>query len=223
MKKMLCILVFATLLPGAAAAQELTVSERYSYAMGARLGEMLKGQGIGQLDSKAFARAIDDVLAGRPLRLTDTEMREAMVAQQRVFAEQRAQRARDNLSAGRRFLSRNATSPGVTVFPSGLQYEVIAQGSGEQATVEDTVRVHYHGTLIDGTVFDSSVERGTPAEFSLARVVPGFREAISNMRVGDHWRVFVPSELAYGESGAGSDIAPNSALIFEIELLEIVR
>ena len=107
--------------------------------------------------------------------------------------------------------------------PSGLQYQVLAQGDGVQANAQAVVRVHYHGTRIDGSVFDSSVERGEPAQFSLAAVVPGFREAISNMRVGDHWRVFLPSSLAYGEQGTGADIGPNEVLIFEIQLLEVVR
>lgn len=211
---------------GLLAAQEpapVTIPERYSYTMGVRLGQLLKGQGIAQLDINAFAAAIDDVLSGRPLRLSDDEMRAAVAAQQRVFAEQREQRAQANLQAGQDFLAKNAGRSDIVVQPSGLQYEVLAQGSGEPAGVQDTVRVHYHGTRIDGSVFDSSVERGEPAQFSLAAVVPGFREAISNMRVGDHWRVFLPSMLAYGERGAGSDIGPNEVLIFEIQLLEVVR
>jgi FKBP-type peptidyl-prolyl cis-trans isomerase FklB len=222
MKKILILVCLASLASGLQAA-ELSVSERYSYAMGVRLGELLQSQGISDLDSDAFAAAIDDVLNNRPLRLSDQEMRDAVIAQREAFAAQRAQRAQENLEAGRAFLARNASRPGVTVLPSGLQFEVLAQGNGAQPAETDTVRVHYHGSLIDGTVFDSSVERGTPAEFRLAGVVPGFREAISNMRVGDKWRVYLPSELGYGERGAGADISPNSALIFEIELLDIVR
>lgn len=201
----------------------LSVSERYSYAMGVRLGQLLKQQGIEQLDSKAFAAAIDDVLNDYPLRLSDAEMREAVAEQQKVFAEQRAARAEARLQAGQTFLAQNAGKPGVVVLPSGLQYQVLKSGSGEQPGQQDTVRVHYHGTLIDGTVFDSSVERGEPVEFPLAGVVPGFSEALANMHVGDHWRVFLPSGLAYGERGAGSDIGPNEALTFEIQLLGIVR
>jgi FKBP-type peptidyl-prolyl cis-trans isomerase FklB len=222
MKKILILVCLASLASGLHAA-ELSVSERYSYAMGVRLGELLQSQGISDLDSDAFAAAIDDVLNNRPLRLSDQEMRDAVIAQREAFAAQREQRAQENLEAGRAFLARNASRPGVTVLPSGLQFEVLAQGNGVQPTEADTVRVHYHGSLIDGTVFDSSVDRGTPAEFPLAGVVPGFREAISNMRVGDKWRVYLPSELGYGERGAGADISPNSALVFEIELLDIVR
>ena len=150
-------------------------------------------------------------------------MREAVTAQQRVFVEQRAQRAQANLEAGQAFLANNAGRPDVVVLPSGLQYQVLARGTGAQASAQDVVRVHYHGTRIDGSVFDSSVARGEPAQFSLAAVVPGFREAISNMRVGDHWRVYLPSTLAYGERGAGADIGPNEVLIFEIQLIEVVR
>ena len=224
-KKIFLPLVLALSNPPAAADEPapLTIPERYSYTMGVRLGELLKGQGIGELDVNAFAAAIDDVLSGRPLRLSEEQMREAVAAQQRVFVEQRAQRARANLLAGQAFLANNAGRSDVVVLPSGLQYQVLAQGTGAQASAQDVVRVHYHGTRIDGSVFDSSVERGEPAQFSLTAVVPGFREALSNMRVGDHWRVFLPSTLAYGERGAGTDIGPNEALIFEIQLIEVVR
>lgn len=200
-----------------------SVPQRYSYAMGVRLGQLLKGQGIQQLDSAAFAAAIDDVLADRPLRLSDDQMREAIAEQQRAFAAQRAQRALASLDAGRRFLTDNAAMGDVLVLPSGLQYRVLRTGTGEQPRPDDSVRVHYHGTLLDGRVFDSSVERNQPAEFALAGVIPGFSEALSRMHVGDHWQVFVPSELAYGEAGAGSDIGPNETLVFEIQLLDILR
>lgn len=213
----------ASAAPAADTAPMVSVSERYSYAMGVRLGQLLEGQGIGQLDSRAFAAAIDDVLKDQPLRLTESEMRQAIIEQQRVFAEQRAQRAQANLETGQAFLAANANRPDVVVLPSGLQYRVLASGNGAMPGPDDRVRVHYHGTLIDGTVFDSSVQRGEPAEFPLEGVIPGFREAISMMRVGDRWQVFLPAALAYGEAGAGGDIGPNQALVFEIELLDIVR
>lgn len=213
----LCVPVWA------AESTSVGVSERYSYTMGVRLGQLLKAQGIRELDSEAFAAAIDDVLAGRQLRLSDTEMQQAVSEQQRVFAEQRAQRAQANLEAGRRFLTENAGKADVVVRSSGLQYRVLESGTGEQPGAEDSVLVHYHGTLIDGTVFDSSVERGEPAEFPLGGVIPGFREALSLMRVGDRWQVFVPSALAYGERGAGADIGANETLVFELQLLDIKR
>ena len=199
----------------------LSVSERYSYAMGVRLGQLLRGQGIERLDSHAFAAAIDDVLGGKPLRLSAQEMQAAIREQQQVFVQQRAQRAQAKLAVERDFLTRNAAEDGVVVLPSGLQYRVLASGDGAEPGSDATVRVHYHGTLLDGSVFDSSVERGEPAEFALSGVIPGFREAISQMRIGDRWRVFIPSALAYGERGAGADIGPNETLTFEIELLGI--
>lgn len=225
MKKVIVTLFVGCLALPASAAEPapLSVSERYSYAMGVRLGQLLQAQGIAQLDSRAFAAAIDDVLAGRPLRLSEAEMQAAVVEQQRAFATQREQRAQANLEAGRDFLTRNAGRADVVVLPSGLQYRVLESGSGAQPGSTDTVRVHYHGTLIDGSVFDSSVERGEPAEFALSGVIPGFREAISGMHAGDRWQVFLPSTLAYGEGGAGTDIGPNETLIFEIQLLDIVR
>lgn len=225
MNKIVSVLILAGACIAAQAAQPaaLSVSERYSYAMGVRLGQLLQAQGVVDLDSGAFAAAIDDVLAGRPLRLDDTQMRQAIADQQRQFSEQREQRAQANLQAGHAYLSENAGRPDVVVLPSGLQYRVLASGTGEQAGVEDTVRVHYHGTRLDGSVFDSSIQRGEPAEFALGSVIPGFREAISLMHVGDRWQVFVPSALAYGERGAGSDIGPNETLVFEISLLDILR
>lgn len=225
MKKPLVFLLTAIFWAPAGAADTagLSVPERYSYAMGVRLGQLLKAQGIVQLDSGAFAAAVDDVLAGRPLRLSETEMQAAIRDQQRLFAEQRAERAQARLQTGRDFLAANAGKADVVVLPSGLQYRVLEAGNGEQPGPSDTVRVHYHGTLIDGRVFDSSVERGEPAEFALNAVIPGFREALSQMRVGDHWQVFIPSSLAYGERGAGGDIGPNETLIFELQLLDILR
>lgn len=199
------------------------VTEQYSYAMGVRLGQLLKGQGVTQLDSKAFAAAIDDVLQGRTLRLDQNEMQAAIRAQQRQLADQRAQRARDNLERGQRFLAENAGKSDVAVLPSGVQYRVLQQGAGEQSRADDTVRVHYQGSLLNGEVFDSSLTRGQPAEFPLNAVIPGFREALSRMRVGDRWQVFIPSAMAYGEKGAGADIGPNETLIFDIELLDLVR
>lgn len=214
-------LIFPHLAPAADAGSD--VAERYSYTMGVRLGQLLRAQGISQLDSASFAQAIDDVLNERTLRLSTDEMRQAIVDQQRLLAEQRAAKAADNLRAGQEFLARNATNADVVALPSGLQYRVLDKGDGEQPGADDTVRVHYQGTLIDGRVFDGSIERGEPAEFPLAGVVPGFREALSLMHVGDRWQVFMPSTLAYGEKGAGADIGPNETLIFEMQLLDIVR
>ena len=202
---------------------QLNMSERFSYAMGVRLGQLLKVQGIQQLDSRAFAQAIDDVIQDRPLRLSQQEMVEAIQQQQGVVAQQKQQRAQANLEAGRAFLAENAGKPGVMVLPSGVQYRVLESGEGKPAKGGSSVRVHYHGTLLDGTVFDSSVERKEPVEFSLSAVIPGFRDSISQMRVGDHWQVFIPSDQAYGKEGAGTKIGPNQTLVFEIQLLAVMQ
>jgi len=201
----------------------MSVSERYSYAMGVRLSQLLKAQGVTQIDGRAFAAAIDDVLADRPLRLSDADMQAAIRDQQRQFVQQRNERAQKNLEAGREFLAANAGKPDVVVLPSGVQYRVLESGSGARPGAEDSVRVHYQGTLLDGRVFDSSRQRGEPAEFALTGVIPGFREAISHMQVGDRWQVFIPSALAYGAKGAGGDIGPNETLVFDIQLLDILH
>jgi FKBP-type peptidyl-prolyl cis-trans isomerase FklB len=221
MKKQLFLLLMAASvavpLPSRSQPQPgASLPERYSYAMGVRLGQALKAQGVRELDSAALAAAIDDVISGRGARMSEAEMAA-------VVREQRVARAQASLAAGRDFLAGNASRPGVTVLPSGLQYRVIETGNGPRPGSDDTVRVHYHGTRIDGSVFDSSVERGQPAEFPLTGVIPGFREGISLMSVGSHWQLAVPSELAYGERGAGADIGPNETLLFEIQLLDIVR
>jgi len=224
--KRVCMLLLGGLISGtvlAADAPMLSVPERYSYAMGVRLGQLLKQQGVAKLDSHAFAAAIDDVLTDRPLRLSAIEMQSAVAEQQALFRQRRAQRAQANLEAGQAFLTRNAGQAGVVVLPSGLQYLVKRSGDGDQVGHDGRVRVHYHGTLLDGSAFDSSVDRGTPAEFALSGVIPGFREALSAMRVGDQWQVFIPPSLGYGERGAGAAIGPNQTLVFELQLLEIIR
>jgi FKBP-type peptidyl-prolyl cis-trans isomerase len=142
----------------------------------------------------------------------------------RAYFEQASSKAgQENLESGNAFLEQNRSREGITVTESGLQYEVLKQGSGEKPDSTDKVRVHYHGTLVDGTVFDSSVDRGEPAVFGVNQVIPGWTEALQMMPLGSKWKIYIPSELAYGERGAGSDIGPNSTLIFEVELLEIVE
>ena len=218
MQYLLFILLLALSCGGALAADPapLSLSERYSYAMGVRLGQALQSQGVRTIDSQALAAAIDDVISGRTPRMSNEEM----VA---VVREERAAREQANLQAGRDYLAQFARQPGVMELPGGIRYRILANGDGERPSTDDTVRVHYHGTRIDGAVFDSSVARDQPAEFPLGGVIPGFRDAISAMRVGDHWQVVIPSELAYGERGAGGDIGPNETLTFEIQLLAIVR
>lgn len=166
----------------------------------------------------------------KTLRLTEEEMHEAIAEYQQekmaeMLAEQEEQQAKNAELAeeGKAFLEENAKKEGVTVLESGLQYEVLKEGDGDRKpTAEDTVITHYHGTLVDGTVFDSSEDRGEPVEFPVNGVIDGWQEALQLMNVGDKWRIVLPPELAYGEQGAGGLIGPNATLIFEVELLEIV-
>lgn len=200
-----------------------TPQQRLSYSIGVDIGKTLKRQDL-DLDSKALAAGLSDSLAGKTV-LTDEEMQEVMTAFQREMmskmqAKQSAEAA-ENLKAGKAFLAENAKKDGVKVLPSGLQYEVLKSGQGKTPTATDTVQVHYHGTLIDGTVFDSSVQRGEPVSFPVDGVIPGWTEALQMMKEGDKWRLVIPPDLAYGERGAGGRIGPNSTLVFEVELLAV--
>lgn len=167
----------------------------------------------------------------KKLRLTEEQMHEAIAEYQQakmteMLAAQEKQQAQNaELEAqGQEFLAENAKKEGVTVLESGLQYEVLVEGKGgAKPTATDTVKTHYHGTLVDGTVFDSSVDRGEPVEFPVNGVIDGWQEALQLMSVGDKWRLVIPSDLAYGEHGAGGMIGPNATLVFEVELLEIVE
>jgi FKBP-type peptidyl-prolyl cis-trans isomerase FklB len=200
-----------------------TSEQRVSYCIGADLGNTFKEQGIA-IDSKAFASGVTDSLADT-LALTDGEMKEIMTAfQQEMMSKMQAKQATvsaDNLKAGEVFMAENAKKDGVKVLPSGLQYKVLKSGSGKTPKATDTVSTHYHGTLVDGTVFDSSVDRGEPVSFPVNGVIPGWTEALQLMKEGDKWQLFVPGQLAYGEQGAGRQIGPNSTLIFEVELLSV--
>ena len=216
------LLAAALAYTGISGAAELSSDkQKFSYAMGVNLGNLLKSQGIDEIDSVAFSAALDDVLSGNELKLDLATMKQAIETQQEKILKQLTAAAEQKKQQGIAFLEKNKSAEGVQVLPNGLQYIVLKAGTGKQPTATDKVTVHYHGTLIDGTVFDSSVERGAPATFALDRVIPGFRESLTRMKTGGKWRVFVPSELAYGESGAGNSIGPNETLIFEIELLEV--
>jgi len=199
--------------------------QRASYSIGADIANNFKRQGL-EVDPKALAAGLADGYAGK-LALTDTEMREAltkfrmemmgkMEAKQKVDGEK-------NLKDGEAFLATNAKAQGVKVLPSGLQYKVLKTGSGKSPKATDRVKVHYHGTLIDKSVFDSSVERGEPAVFGVNEVIPGWTEALQLMKEGDKWQVFIPSKLAYGERAMPPKIGANSTLIFEVELLSIEK
>lgn len=197
--------------------------QRLSYSIGADIGGNFKRQEI-EVDPKVLAIGLADALAGKTA-LTEAEIRETLTKfQTEMRGKMEAKRKTDgekNLKDGEAFLAANAKKEGVKTLPSGLQYKVLKSGSGKTPKATDTVKTHYHGTLIDGTVFDSSVERGEPVEFPVNGVIPGWTEALQLMKEGDKWQLFVPAKLAYGERGAGGKIGPNSTLIFEVELLSI--
>ncbi|MDR0780540.1 MAG: FKBP-type peptidyl-prolyl cis-trans isomerase [Pseudomonadales bacterium] len=208
----------------AALAQTLdTPEKRAGYGMGVNIASTLASQGLlTDLDVDAMVAGIRDS-AGGTLKLTEDEIMAALQALQ-IKKQQEAVAAMEaQAKAGRDFLAQNKTRKGVTTTASGLQYEVVTNGRDAKAkkpAETDTVKVHYHGTLIDGTVFDSSVTRNQPVSFLLNEVIPGWTEGLQLMKVGDKFKFFIPSELAYGDSGAGP-IPPNSVLIFEVELLSI--
>lgn len=194
---------------------------RYAYTMGYRMGQSLKTQGINSLDTAAFNNGLEDALKGNESRLDDLEMNDAMSSYPAHVKRLRKQDVRGNLAQANAFLLENAAREGVRKMRSGLQYEVLRPGSGKQPSMDDTVKVHYHGTFIDGEVFDSSTARGEAADFNLNKVIPGFREALTNMQVGEKWKIYVPPALGYGPRGVPGSIGANELLIFEIELLEI--
>jgi FKBP-type peptidyl-prolyl cis-trans isomerase FklB len=193
--------------------------DKLSYALGLSVGGSLLGSGVKSVDYNSFNEAIKTALEGGMPVISNEEAREVL---NRFFEETQKKAGEHNKLAGEEFLRNNATRQGVTVLESGLQYEVIADGSGKKPAVTDKVRCHYHGTLIDGTVFDSSVQRGEPAVFGVNQVIKGWVEALQKMAVGSKWRLFIPSELAYGSRGAGQLIGPDTALVFEVELIDIV-
>lgn len=196
---------------------------RASYALGADIGSNLKRQEL-DLDAKALAAGISDAIGGKTA-LTPAEVQETLAELRKQYMAQMESKAKvagsKNLKDGEDFLAANGKKDGVKTTASGLQYKVIKSGSGATPKPSDEVKVHYHGTLIDGTVFDSSVERGEPISFPVTGVIPGWVEALQLMKVGDKWQIYIPSKLAYGERGSGPKIGPNSALIFDVELLGI--
>ncbi len=194
--------------------------EKLSYSMGVFFGQTVSRQDI-DVDIPAFMQAVEDVLSEKELRMNMDDMQQILSAYQQQEQQQRAQKANNNLEEGQQYLSENKSRDGVIELDSGLQYKVITAGEGPTPTADDTVVVHYKGTLLDGTEFDSSYARGEPAELGVNRVIQGWQEALQLMKVGAKWQIAVPSELAYGSRGAGSVIGPNSTLLFDIELLGI--
>ena len=193
--------------------------DKISYALGLSIANNFLASGIKEVNLEAFSKGLGDVLGNKQ---PDMSYDEAKNIINEYITELQGQKLEINKQAGEEFLKINKEKAGVTTLPSGLQYEVLKKGEGKTPQSSDQVKVHYTGTLIDGTVFDSSVQRGEPAEFGVTQVIPGWVEALQLMPVGSKWKLAIPSELAYGASGAGQTIEPNSTLIFEVELLDII-
>ena len=227
------------LLVSSAAAQDkpdlTNPKQRTSYAIGLNIGSNLKAQDLG-LDARALAAGINDALGGKPALTAEQAHAALQQLQQDVEAKNAAEAAKyadgaKNLKDGEAFLAANKTKDGVKVHPvtlpdgttAELQYKILKSGTGETPKKTDTVTVHYTGTLIDGTIFDSSVQRGQPATFPVSGVIPGWTEALQMMKVGDKWQLFIPAKLAYDEQSPSPKIGPNSTLIFEVELLDIQK
>ena len=201
--------------------------DKLSYALGHNIGHQLIGMGLGKsLNIDDYAAAIRDVMEGRPEQMSAAEVQQVL---QHFFNEleerqqaEAAERGRAARAEGEAFLAENKKQPGVVTTASGLQYTVLQEGTGRQPKTTDTVRCHYEGRLLDGTVFDSSYRRGVPADFGLRQVISGWTEGVQLMKEGAKYRFFIPYNLAYGEHGAGADIPPYAALVFDVELIKVL-
>lgn len=193
--------------------------DKFSYAIGLGIGQNLLGMGAKGIAVKDFAQAITDVLEGNETAISHTEARDIVNA---FFAELEEKMNAGNIEQGKKFLEENKKKDNINTLASGLQYEVLTEGNGKQPNATDQVRCHYEGTLIDGTLFDSSIKRGEPAVFGVNQVIQGWVEALQLMTEGSKWRLYIPSELGYGAQGAGEMIPPHSTLIFDVELIEVL-
>jgi FKBP-type peptidyl-prolyl cis-trans isomerase FklB len=197
--------------------------DKISYSVGHQVGGDFKRQGV-ELNPDAFVKGVQDALSGTAPLMGRQEMNKTLMdLKKKIVATQQKEQqktAGKNLALGKAFLAENGKKEGVKTLPSGLQYKIIKEASGKTPTSKDTVTVHYRGTLIDGTEFDSSYSRGKPASFRADRVIKGWQEALQLMKAGARWQLFIPADLAYGERSTGN-IGPNSALIFEVELISI--
>lgn len=193
--------------------------DKFSYAIGLGIGQNLLSMGAQSINVEDFAQAIKDVLDRKETAISHNEAREIV---NKYFEELETKLNAENIEKGKSFLKENAKRPGVVTLPSGLQYEVITEGNGKKPSATDRVKCHYEGTLIDGTLFDSSIKRGEPVIFGVNQVIKGWVEALQLMTEGAKWKLFIPSELAYGAQQAGEMIPPHSTLIFEVELIEVL-
>lgn len=200
--------------------------DKLSYALGIGIGRQLAQMGADSLNIDDFAQAIKDIIGGQSLQVSDSEAQQLVnsffqeqEAKQRAAAVEKGKAVKE---AGEKFLAENAKKDGIITLPSGLQYQVLKEGNGKSPKATDRVKCHYEGTLIDGTMFDSSIQRGEPAVFGLNQVIAGWTEGVQLMQEGAKYRFFIPYNLGYGEHGAGASIPPFAALVFDVELIEVV-
>jgi FKBP-type peptidyl-prolyl cis-trans isomerase FklB len=199
-----------------------TIEQRVSYGVGRQLGDQLRNNPFKDFDVSAVQAGLADAIANAASQVADEDLNEAFSVISKKMQELEQEQAKEQSADGEAYLAENAKREEVTVTESGLQYEVLATGDGEKPTAQSTVRTHYHGTFINGDVFDSSVDRGQPAEFPVGGVIAGWTEALQMMTEGSKWRLYVPYNLAYGERGSQGAIPPYATLVFEVELLTIV-
>ena len=199
-----------------------TIEQRVSYGVGRQLGDQLRNNPFKDFDVSAVQAGLADAIANVASQVSDEDLNEAFGIVSQKMQELEQAEAKEKSAEGEAFLAENAKRDEVTITESGLQYEVIATGEGEKPTAASTVRVHYHGTFVSGDIFDSSVDRGQPAEFPVGGVIAGWTEALQLMTEGSKWRIYVPYNLAYGERGSQGAIPPYATLIFDVELLTIV-
>ena len=194
--------------------------DKISYALGLSMAANLKSSGFKSVNLDRFMKGMNDTFSGTSQEMSIEEAKKILSEH---FDKMQKEVDEHNKKAGEEFLKENAKRPGVVITASGLQYEILKEGNGAKPVATDTVRCHYEGRLIDGNVFDSSFKRNKPADFTVNQVIAGWVEALQLMPVGSKWRLFIPSELAYGEHGAGDVIGPNMALVFDVELIEVLK
>ena len=200
--------------------------DKLSYALGLGIGQQLAQMGAQNISADDFAQAIKDVLEGHELQVSHREaqgiVQEYFQQQEKKMQAAREEQGKLQKEAGEKFLAENKNKEGIVTLPSGLQYQVLKEGNGKKPTAKDTVMCHYEGTLIDGTIFDSSYQRGEPATFPLQQVIAGWTEGLQLMQEGAKYRFFIPYRLGYGAGGAGASIPPFAALVFDVELIQVV-
>lgn len=216
----IAVLVCASVSSTVLAAELVTDKQKFSYALGTQIGQNVSQQGI-ELNADAFAAGVRDILNNNELQLSQEQMQVAAENYQQELETKRDSQGTENNRKGRAFRAENKKAADVEELENGIQYKVLNAGDGAKPSVEDTVVVHYRGTLTNGDQFDSSYDRGEPAEFKLNKVIQGWQEVLPLMQEGAKWQVVIPPELAYGEQGAGASIGPNETLVFDIELIEV--